>query len=113
MIGFKVNFKVFETEINNEAEKSLNFLNKQLKALFIETFNLIQIRTPVDNGALRSEWELLKLYVSAYNEWEFVNELPYASRIEFESYSSKAPEGMARISIEELVQKLQELQRTF
>lgn len=111
MIGFEVDVKSFDLEINKLTEQGLLFLDKRLRTLFLDTFNKIQIRTPVDTGALRSQWELINFHISAFNDWQFINSLPYAARIEFESYSSKAPEGMARISIDELIQELEELQR--
>jgi hypothetical protein len=111
MITAKINIKEFSLDMKKVTESSIENLDQRLKVLFLDTFNKIQIRTPVDTGDLRSRWKVIIQHISAFNDWKFENELPYASKIEFDSYSKQAPLGMARISIEELITKIENLQR--
>lgn len=111
MITANINIKDFSLNLKKETKFTTEMLDKRLRALFLDTFNKIRLRTPVAKGALRSEWKPIIEHISAFNNWEFINTLPYAARIEFDSYSKQAPLGMARISIEELITKLENLQR--
>lgn len=96
------------------------------RKITFELFNAIQLRSPVDTGRFRGNWQLgngamaegivesndpsgsaasaeaakalaIKLGGTVY----FTNSLPYAQQLEY-GYSKQAPSGMVRLTIREL-----------
>lgn len=99
-----------------------------VRAAGIELATSVILRSPVDTGRFRGNWQVtynapatstldnldrsgagaigaatneLSAYDSSIPRIWFANNLPYAYRLEYESWSSQAPAGMVRVSIAE------------
>jgi hypothetical protein len=118
----------FADDIEKFAEKSVRNAGVVHKRIALELFRRIVLKTPVDTGRLRANWQAAsKVYVNGTVDAEdpggdrtvaaivaaveagellapltLVNNLPYARRIEYDSWSRQAPAGMVRTSIAEL-----------
>lgn len=106
----------------------INTMEKYRKVLRTSAFDLfsaIVLATPVDKGVLRNNWyaEIGRGSTESTNEGEpsgqsaisriqnriesadelstvfLTNNLPYASRIEFDGHSAQAPTGMVRVNL--------------
>lgn len=107
------------------AEQSKQDIEKVGRTATFQLFNAVQMRSPVDSGRFRGNWQFSKDVIptgalsrldtsgaSAQQEAMramssplggvvyFVNNLPYARRLEY-GYSQQAPQGMVRISVRE------------
>lgn len=99
----------------NEAEESLE---ETVIKIEIELFSRVILRSPVDTGRFRSNWNVdqrtqhfdvegAEMTVSrmagaveqagAGRVTSFINALPYAERLEF-GHSKQAPQGMVRVT---------------
>lgn len=114
----------FQGQLVQFSTKTLNTIDKVRRASILELFTLIIYSTPVDTGRLRGNWqttvgspaataretvdqqgsiaiaEVMANMGSLTDAVWFVNNLPYAERIEYDGWSRyKAPEGMVRKNI--------------
>lgn len=113
----------FKAELNAFQVKALEKLDQVRRASILELFSLVIDATPVDEGFLRGAWQptlntpftgkvtqkdpsgaaaktrvlatLGKLKDVVY----FTNTMPYAYRIEFDSWSAQAMGGMVRPNV--------------
>lgn len=114
----------FSSDLNAFNKKTNNNIEKVLRGTALSLFTQVIIRSPVDTGALRGNWQtnlkkpktstidrLDPAGSSAINEAKSItdrlavggnvfmtNNLPYAKIIE-EGSSSQAPNGMVRITV--------------
>jgi len=110
----------FEAQLRGFGIKTMRQVDQVRRASALELFRLVIFATPVDSGRLRGNWQTT-INSAATGEratddptggmalaeamanlggltdvvW-FVNNLPYAERIEYEGWSRQAPEGMVR-----------------
>lgn len=110
----------FEAQLKGFGITSMDKVDKVRRASALELFKLVIYASPVDTGRLRGNWQTtintpaggtkstddpsgsMALAEAMANlgglmdvVW-FVNNLPYAERIEYDGYSRQAPEGMVR-----------------
>ncbi len=113
----------FTEDMRRFAEKAKRGYVEVTTESLIDLSASIIIKTPVDEGTLANNWQAstdtpapgtivlgggsgqkakIKRSVAASigGLYYFVNNLPYAGRIEFDGHSDKAPAGMVRVSIE-------------
>lgn len=113
----------FKNQLKAFHEKSLKQLDQVRRASILELFTLIIDATPVDEGFLKGGWQasmdspsgqvlarkdptgakakgqvLMNLGKVDTVVW-FVNTMPYAYRIEYDSWSAQARAGMVRPNI--------------
>lgn len=111
----------FQDQLRGFGTKSLDKIDKVRRASVLELFKLVIYSTPVDSGRLRGNWqttinsparaerdrldpggsaalaEAVANLGSLVDVIWFVNNLPYAERIEYDGWSThKAPDGMVR-----------------
>lgn len=118
----------FALDISKIVNRYQGNIDKAVRATGFELVRRIILKTPVDQGRLRSNWKVtigapasgtldrtdasgqgtIQAAMAAIQQapgsvlW-ISNNLPYARRIEYEGHSSiKAPAGMVRVSIAEL-----------
>lgn len=114
----------FESQLRGFGLKTMGQVDKVRRASILELFTLVIYSTPVDTGRLRGNWqttvnnpavavrdsvdpsgsaamaEVMANLGSLIDAVWFVNNLPYAERIEYDGWSRyKAPEGMVRKNI--------------
>ncbi len=112
---FKADLKAFAKKLDVD-------LSTVRRKVTLDLTKKITLRTPVLTGRLRSSWAVSDGAPSAYVAPEgtnaaprieatfsdpaqasyIVNNLPYATRIEFGGHSKQAPSGMVRISLAEI-----------
>ncbi len=99
--------------------KQKNKLTKLGRAVALQMTSAVTKRSPVDTGRFRSNWyssvgapsttvdgsgagsnSVIK-GMQPGDVFYFVNNLPYAHKLEYESHSEQAPHGMVRITIAE------------
>lgn len=97
------------------------------KKIALELFARIVLRTPVDTGRLRGNWQAavnvfapgtldttdpgggetiraatgIVTGATPFATLTLTNNLPYAARIEYDNWSKQAPAGMVRVSVAE------------
>lgn len=115
----------FAIDVKKFVSKAEDRMEGLVRAIVIELFTSVIMDTPVDTGRLRGNWQIsirepktgtvnvtdpsggntvkkvedlvAGADISASDIQFFLsNNLPYASRIEFDGYSKQAPEGMVR-----------------
>lgn len=115
----------FLTEVTGFVERASEALNKTATEVEIEVMTLVIIRSPVDEGRFRGNWqtsvgsavtgeidrigaqpsiEEMQSVVRALRggRVSFIsNNLPYGRRLEFEGWSDQAPHGMVRRTVAE------------
>jgi hypothetical protein len=122
----------FALNIGKLVKKYNGNVDKAVKTVGFELVRRIVLKTPVDQGRLRANWQVtigspasgmidttdkqgqatIQAAMMAVEKFPgsvmwITNNLPYARRIEFEGHSSvKAPAGMVRVSIAELQNKM-------
>lgn len=122
---------VFTLSLQKFAEKAKQDVDTVARKVAFEAFSAVVMRSPVDTGQFRANWLLsvgapaqgytLKktdpsgaqataeaskaLNIPAGNVVYFVNNLPYAQRLEF-GWSKQAPGGMVRLTIKDMQQFL-------
>lgn len=114
----------FATQVRNFTTKAEKATDKTIRAITFALFREVIMRTPVDTGRLKGNWQATQsapatgtvtvddksggktvvAMAAAIGGWGSVsylsNNLPYAHRIEFDGWShTKAPEGMVRKSL--------------
>lgn len=124
----------FSLDIKNYAEKLGDDLNVVKANAAIELANAIITETPVDTGRLRGNWQASVgspakgelnvedkegtktqaaaakvLSVSVPDTLYLSNNLPYAQAIEYGWSKVKAPEGMVRVSIQNVIAAFDQL----
>lgn len=109
--------------------------DKKVKGSLLGVFSRTIARTPVDTGRLRNNWhtsigrasegkrksnksganaisnasEVMLKKFKLGNTVYFSNNLPYAGRVEYGSWSKQAPRGMLRVSILELQNQMDKI----
>lgn len=115
----------FLTDVSGFVERASEALNKTATQVEIEVMTLVIIRSPVDSGRFRGNWqtsvgsavtgEIDRLGAQpSIEEMQSVvralkggrvsflsNNLPYASRLELDGWSDQAPHGMVRRTVSE------------
>lgn len=116
----------FATQLQAIVDKRKATLNQVARMITFEVGNRIIIRTPVDKGTLAGNWlwsvgspdqsfsygktgqdesiGQLNAMMQTFDTSQvgyFTNSMPYASRIENEGWSQKAPSGMVAITLAE------------
>lgn len=117
----------FADDVRTFAAKSQDNAALVHKRIALELFQRIILRTPVDTGRLRGNWQAgvgtyvpgeidtrdpggggtVSLMTSVVMDAEpltaltLTNNLPYAARIEYDNWSQQAPAGMVRVSAAE------------
>lgn len=116
----------FIAEVNAFIKGTKKEIKLQAKAVMLETFSRVVLRTPVLTGRLRGSWQISINSEPGENQGEdkqggvvlsfvrgkldsfdlgdmvyFYNYQPYARRIEY-GYSKKAPRGMVRVTLGEM-----------
>jgi len=112
---FKRNFAKLLDAVGDKAELVVKKVAEDL-------INSVVLKSPVDTGAFRGNWNLsfgaadlsnsapsntdsvgkarAKLAGFTMGQHIFiVNNMPYAKRLEFDAWSSQAPQGMVRITV--------------
>lgn len=119
--GLMSAFDDWVKQTNKDAEKAF-------RAMCLQLFAGIVVRTPVDTGRLRGNWQISlnnpvagdldrtanptaeeRSKLDAANLGTSVylhNNLPYAERIEFYNHSQQSPNGMVRVTLTEFEQAL-------
>lgn len=114
----------FGEQLRRFRENTMTRYEEVKRESCFDLFSSIILDTPVDKGVLRNNWYMsfgtpteltndvedinptgviqrlktgLDDVTLGKDVW-FVNNLPYASRIEFDGYSGKAPQGMVRVN---------------
>jgi len=89
----------FSGDVNKFIKKAEARSLAIFRAVSLEMFSRIVVRTPVDTGRLRGHWQISpnimlgkKTYIS--------NNLPYAIPIE-DGHSKQAPTGMVKVTVAE------------
>lgn len=112
----------FAVDVRKWAETTGQTLEQTVKAVEMEMFSRIILRSPVDTGRFRGNWfvdqrleadltdktgavtiDKMQAAVMASEiggVTSFINSLPYSERLEF-GYSKQAPEGMLRLTAAE------------
>lgn len=127
----------FALNIGKLVKKYNGNIDKAVRTTGLELVRRIVLKTPVDQGRLRANWQVTigspasgtidatdkhgqatiqaamgAIQQATGNVMWITNNLPYARRIEFEGHSSvKAPAGMVRVSIAEVETKLATLSK--
>jgi hypothetical protein len=121
--------------IDRLAKKAGEDIEKVGRFATFQLFNAVQLRSPVDTGRFRGNWQFGKDTIpqGALNRLDttgslaqteaqkamtsplggvayFVNNLPYARRLE-NGYSQQAPVGMVRVSVREFSKYVREATR--
>ena len=117
----------FAESVRGHAAKAKANLEQVHKKVALEIFSRVILRTPVDTGRLRGNWQAgVGVFVPGtvdatdtsgsatiaavtavvtgappHASLTLTNNLPYARRIEYDSWSRQAPAGMARVSVAE------------
>lgn len=110
----------FEGQLRGFGITALDKVDKVRRASVLELFKLVIYATPVDTGRLRGNWqttinspasgtktvsdpsgnmalaEVMANMGGLLDVVWFVNNLPYAERIEYDGWSRQAPSGMVR-----------------
>lgn len=113
----------FSAAVKQFGQKAVLRIDAIRRASILELFGLVIDATPVDKGLLRGNWqvslnspitetttrsdvtggdakaEALANLGSLVDIVYMTNNLPYAERIEYDSYSRQAPAGMVRINV--------------
>lgn len=118
----------FSGKIEEFTQKTINRSDRLARAISLEAFNRIRIKSPVDTGQLRASWTAEKnstpssftgskeaiASVKFGDSISIATNKPYAPVIEYglypkpgrgktaNGYSIQAPKGMVRITIHEL-----------
>lgn len=122
----------FSISVGKFVKKTTTDINKLHRATVLELFSGVILDTPVLQGRLAGNWQItnaspaegtletvgrevatrrVESFVSTIPDGDkhtfLTNNLPYASRIEFDGWShTKAPEGMVRINLERVAANL-------
>lgn len=119
-----INTAEFMRAFDKMVERTEQNADQAFRAMCLQLFSGIVVRTPVKTGRLIGNWqigidqpetgeldrtgdpsdsELPKLnQISGYSVVYYTNNLPYAERIEFDGWSKiKAPAGMVRVTLTE------------
>lgn len=114
----------FARDIRRWADRAKRGFHEVATEALINLSATIIIKTPVDTGLAANNWQPTTMSpatgtviigdrasqltdvqnsvaVSIGSVYYLVNNLPYIRRLEYESWSDKAPRGMVRVSIEE------------
>jgi hypothetical protein len=117
----------FADEVRAFAQKSPAAAAMVHKKIALELFSRVIMRTPVDTGRLRGNWQAaVNVFApgtlgdldpsgggaiaaatatvtgaAPFATLTLTNNLPYAARIEYDNWSQKAPAGMVRVSVAE------------
>lgn len=111
-------------------------IDKAVKAATFEIFKAVILKSPVDTGRFRANWQFSRgtpaqginlafdtsgalaiagaskaLTTNLGSVVYLVNNLPYAERLEYESWSKQAPSGMVRLTIREFMSHLDKAAR--
>lgn len=122
----------WSVSLDRLAAKSKQDIEKVGRTATFQLFNAVQLRSPVDTGRFRGNWQFGKdtIPAGALSRLDttgtlaqqealralssplggvtyFVNNLPYARRLE-NGYSQQAPIGMVRISVREFSKYVRE-----
>ena len=113
----------FSADVSGFVERAARGLNKTVSEVESQVMALVILRSPVDTGRFRGNWQAThgapatseidrNGAQAAISDMESVvaalkggrvtfltNNLPYASRLEFDGWSSQAPEGMVRKTV--------------
>lgn len=111
----------FGNDIDKASDDAMKKIDLIRRRCIMRLFNMIVMATPVDEGTLRGNWQTstsaprlgtlgVRSPEEVMREVEenlgpllstvfFVNNLPYASRIEYEGWSAQAPTGMVRSNV--------------
>lgn len=109
----------FSLDISRFVDEAEQAVEATVKTVEIELFSRIILRSPVDTGRFRGNWNVDQSSASQFTDvsgqvtldrmtsdvlqskvggvTSFINALPYAEELEFGS-SQQAPEGMVRIT---------------
>lgn len=114
----------FAQQVRNFTTKAEAATDKTIRAITFALFREVIMRTPVDTGRLKGNWQTsqgapvtgtvtttdpsggkaIVAMAAAIGGWGSVsylaNNLPYAHRVEYDGWShTKAPAGMVRVSL--------------
>lgn len=113
----------FRNAFKKRIDKTKNKLDTFVKNLAVDIDQSLVLKSPVDTGRFKGNWVLgngsvnastLETTSPANNEAEInslningqiiyiTNSLPYAYRLEYESWSNQAPSGFVRITMAEV-----------
>ena len=117
----------FRATVGNFVDSALLAQTQGFRKIALDTLNKVQKKTPVDSGALRRSWTVaLNAVPSNYDGSQIAitqarlsdtiviaTDKPYAPMLEYptpsktgkvtmQGYSSQAPRGMIRISVDEI-----------
>jgi len=122
----------FSVEVKNWTKKTKADIIRARRIAIIKLFSAVVFDTPVDTGRLRGNWiitenapskevrksadkggavviaNVLEKTTGHDGVLFFVNNLPYAHRIEYDSWSQQAPGGMVRKNIARINRFLKE-----
>lgn len=121
----------FASDLRAFAEQTKEDIDTVLRAATLEISTSIVLATPVDSGRARNNWiaklgtparhtrltgdvtgqktiNQITTTVSEFggNVYYLTNNLPYIRRLEYDAWSTQAPDGMVRVSVLEYEQAL-------
>jgi hypothetical protein len=125
----QVDMRKFEAQIQKEgpAEVAVTF-SRLVRKVALQVLRGTVLRTPVDTGRARANWQVtigspaagvvdaedsgggmaieagvgVLASLPPFAEVWVTNNLPYINRLEFDSWSDQAPDGMLRITVAEV-----------
>lgn len=103
----EINTSEFMAAFDRWVARTEQSAEQAFRALVLDIFRNIQIRTPVDTGRARGNWQV---EFNGSQEATIYNNLPYIERLE-NGWSQQAPTGMVRITLSEFERKLNQAAR--
>jgi len=114
----EINTSEFMAAFDRWVAKTEQSAEQAFRALVLDIFRSIQIRTPVDTGRARGNWQV---EFNGAQEATIYNNSPYISKLEFGGYgdgpkttggySRQAPRGFVRVTLSEFERKLNQAAR--
>lgn len=98
----EINTSEFLKAFDQWVERTQANAEDVFRALVLDIFSSIQIRTPVDTGRARGNWQV---EFNGPQSATISNNLPYIERLE-NGWSQQAPAGMVRVTLSEFERKL-------
>lgn len=118
-------------DLNRFINKTTKNADAKVRVICLDLMSGIVLKTPVDTGRARANWQASigaakddtlnatdkngtatitanadAVAKAPGNVFWLTNNLPYISRLEYEGWSSQAPRGMVRLTIDEVQRRL-------
>ena len=103
----EINTSEFMAAFDRWVDKTEQNAEQAFRALVLDIFRNIQIRTPVDTGRARGNWQV---EFDGDQSATIFNNTSYIERLE-NGWSQQAPAGFVRVTLSEFERKLNEAAR--